>query len=112
MGTTVSTLAIPMWTQPKLVFNKIFNLPLIEYYKQYFLYAMLTIVIGCITTVVCNFVQIDSLFISLIIKGFICLIIVNLSYILIFYKSKELKYIYDIIKTMINKIKYRRKNIA
>ena len=112
MGTTVSTLAIPMWTQPKLVFNKIFNLPLIEYYKQYFLYAMLTIVIGCITTVVCNFVQIDSLFISLIIKGFICLIIVNLSYILIFYKSKELKYIYDIIKPMIDKIKYRRKNIA
>ena len=112
MGTTVSTLAIPMWTQPKLVFNKVFNLPLIEYYKQYFLYAILTLIVGFVTTIACNFVQIDSLFISLVIKGIICLIIVNLSYILIFYKSKELGYIYNIIKPMINKIKYRRKNIA
>ena len=107
LGTTVSTLAIPMWTQPKLVFNKIFNLPLREYYKKYSLYAILTIATCAVTTVFCDAIQVNNLFIALIIKGIICLIIPNCIYILIFSKSEEMKYLYAVIKPIINKIKNR-----
>ena len=105
LGTTISTLAIPMWTQPKLVFNKIFNLSLSEYYKKYSLYAVTTIGIGFITTLSCNIVQVNNLFLSLIIKGIICVIIPNCLYLILFFKSEEMKYLFIIIKPMINKIK-------
>ena len=105
LGTTISTLAIPMWTQPKLVFNKIFDVSLREYYKRYSLYAILTIVIGFITTLFCNIVQENNLFLSLIIKGIICVIIPNCAYLILFLKTEEMKYIYSIIKPIISKIK-------
>ena len=105
LGTTISTLAIPMWTQPKLVFNKIFNLSIKEYYKRYCLYAGITIVIGGITTVACSMVQVNNLFLSLIIKGIICVIIPNCAYLVLFLKTEEMKYLYSLIKPMISKIK-------
>lgn len=107
LGTTISTLAIPMWTQPKLVFNKIFNLSINEYYKRYSLYAVATIIIGYITTVVCSIVKIDNLFLSLIIKGIICVIIPNCSYLILFLKTEEMNYLYSLIKPMVSKIKSR-----
>ena len=94
-----------MWTQPKLVFNKIFDVSLREYYKRYSLYAILTIVIGFITTLFCNIVQENNLFLSLIIKGIICVIIPNCAYLILFLKTEEMKYIYSIIKPIISKIK-------
>ena len=105
LGTTISTLAIPMWTQPKLVFNKIFNLSLKEYYKKYSLYALVTIIIGYITTVACSVVQVNNLFLSLIIKGIICVIIPNCAYLILFSKTEEMKYLYSLIKPIIGKIK-------
>lgn len=107
LGTTVSTLAIPMWTQPKLVFNKIFNLSLREYYKKYALYAIVTIIVGVVTTGACSLVYLNNLFLSLIIKGIICAIVPNCIYLIIFSKSDEMKYLYSVAKPMINKIKNR-----
>ena len=94
-----------MWTQPKLVFNKIFNLSLKEYYKKYSLYALVTIIIGYITTVACSVVQVNNLFLSLIIKGIICVIIPNCAYLILFSKTEEMKYLYSLIKPIIGKIK-------
>lgn len=105
MGTTVSTLVIPMWTQPKLVFNKVFNLPLKEYYKKYIIYAILTISVGGITTIVCNFVQVSNLFVLLIIKAIICLIIPNSIYLILFSRTEEMKYLYSILEAIIKKIR-------
>lgn len=105
LGTTISTLVIPMWIQPKLVFNKIFNLSSKEYYKKYFLYAVVTIIIGYITTIFCSVVKIDNLFLSLIIKGFICIIITNSLYLILFSKTEEIKYLYNTINPIIKKIK-------
>ena len=107
LGTTVSTLAVPMWIQPKLVFNKIFNLSLREYYKKYLEYFLLTIIIGFTTTVLCNLVKVNNLFLSLIIKGIICAIVPNCIYLILFSKSDEMKYLYTVAKPIINKIKNR-----
>ena len=105
LGTTVSTLAIPMWTQPKLVFNKIFNLSLREYYKKYALYAIVTIIVGVVTTGACSLVYLNNLFLSLIIKGIICVVIPNCAYLVMFNRTEEMRYLYSIAKPIINKIK-------
>ncbi|CUO28003.1 Uncharacterised protein [Turicibacter sanguinis] len=92
LGTTVSTLVIPFWTQPKLVYNILFERSVLIYFKRYFYYLILMILAGITTTYCCELVKING-FISLIIKGIICTIIPNILYLLLFLKTDEFKYI-------------------
>lgn len=92
LGTTVSTLVIPFWTQPKLVYNILFEKSVFIYFRKYFYYFFLMILIGLGTTFSCSFVQLEG-FIALIIKGLICTILPNIFYLLFFYKTTEFKYI-------------------
>ncbi len=105
IGTTISTVAIQLWNQPRIVYKHVFNIPVIEYFKKYIFYAILTILVGILTTNVCNLVYINLPWISLIIKGIICVLIPNTVYILIFHKTEEFMYLWDIIKPMLTKVK-------
>lgn len=105
MGTTISTISIPLWTQSKLVYNKVFNKSVIEYLKKYVFYIILTLVAGIITTYICSMIIIKNAFLSLVVKGILCTIVVNLIYLLIFYKTEEFKYLYNIVKPILKRIK-------
>ena len=105
MGTTISTISMPLWTQSKLVYNKVFGKSVKEYFKKYFYYAMLTLIVGVLTTVSCNILVQGTGFIYLIFKGIICIVLPNLIYIILFYKTDEFKYILDIVKPMLLSIK-------
>lgn len=105
LGTTISTISIPIWTQSKLVYNKVFNKSVIEYFKKYFIYLALTIISGVITTALCQFVFINNEFFKLVIKGLICIIVPNIIYIIFFFNTKEFKYLVGIGKPILNKYK-------
>lgn len=105
IGTTISTVAIQLWNQPRIVYKHVFNIPVIEYFKKYIFYAILTILVGILTTNVCNLVDINLPWISLIIKGIVCVLIPNTVYILIFHKTEEFMYLWNIIKPMLTKVK-------
>lgn len=107
MGTTISTISIPLWTQSKLVYNKVFDKSVLEYFKKYIFYVMLTLITGIFTTTLCNILVVGSGFMSLVLKGIICVFIVNLLYLFIFYKTDEFKYILNIIKPIVLKIKVK-----
>ena len=105
IGTTISTISIPLWTQSKLVYNKVFNKSVIEYFKKYIFYICLTLITGCTTTLMCNILITGNNFMCLVGRGMICVSIVNLIYILIFYKTKEFKYILNIVNPILMRIK-------
>ena len=109
MGTTISTILIPLWTQSKLVYNKLFEKSVKEYFKKYFYYLILTLIVGSLTTICCNILVKETKFIDLVFKGIICVLIPNIIYIILFYKTNEFKYILGIIRPFI--IKLRRKFI-
>ena len=75
------------------------------------MYIFITLIVGGIATILCNtLVQFDGFF-SLVLKGLICVIVTNLIYILLFYKTKELQYIKSIVVNMIrNKFKNNSSN--
>ena len=107
MGTTISSLAIPVWIQSKLVYNKVFDKSVHEYFKMYIAYIILALLTGIITTVACNTLVIGTGFISLIAKGILCVIIVSMIYIVIFYNTNEFKYILNISKPILLRLKYK-----
>ncbi len=105
IGTTISTISFPLLVQPKLVYNKVFNKSVTEYFKRYIIYVILTIVVGFITTITCNILVSGSGFFSLVYKGIVCVLIPNSIYILLFYRTEEFRYLYNLGKNMIIKVK-------
>lgn len=100
IGTTISTIVLPLWVQAKLVYNKVFEKSLKEYLKKYLLYLVITLSVGFLTTMLCNMIIVDG-FIGLVIRGFICVTIPNIILVLIFYKTSEFKYILNVINSAI-----------
>lgn len=105
IGTTISTISFPLLVQPKLVYNKVFNKSVTEYFKRYIIYVILTIVVGFITTITCNILVSGSGFFSLVYKGIVCVLIPNSIYILLFYRTEEFRYLYNLGKNIIIKVK-------
>lgn len=106
IGTTISTLALPFWTFPTLVYLNVFKKPVKKYFIKYLYYGFLTILICAITTIICNFVKGITLY-TLAIKGFICCLVPNALYFIIFYKTKELQYLLQILRGIVSKMKCR-----
>ena len=104
MGTTISSILIPLWNRPRLVYKYIFERNFKEYIYKYIFYAVLTVGVGIFTTYLVKFIENSNLY-GLIIKGSICVIVPNILYLIIFYKTAEFKYVYSIIKNNIFKFK-------
>lgn len=107
LGTTISTICVPLWTQAKLVYNKIFYKSIFEYFKKYIIYIVITIIVGYLTSFICTNFIVRENFMSLLIRGIISVIIPNIIYIAIFYRTKEFKHILKIISPMLCKLKIK-----
>lgn len=105
LGTTVSMLITQFWNRPRITYKYVFNEKLSNYFIIYVMYVVLTLLVGGITTYICNILISGNTFISLIKRGIICVFIPNLIYILIFFKTKEFKYMFN---SILNLIKEKR----
>ena len=103
LGTTVSTLVIPFWVQSKIVYNNVFQQSVKEYFKKYIFYFFVLIVTGSITIYLCDLVSIPFLFLSLVVKGMICLAVINILFVLFFYRTKEFTYILLLLNNLVSK---------
>lgn len=97
LGTTISTLVTVFWNQPRIVYKNLFKKPVKEYFTKYAIYVLITILTGIITVEVCNLLIRGYSFISLVGRGILCVSIINLIYIIIFFKTKEFKAISNLI---------------
>lgn len=104
LGTTISTITTVFWNNPRLTYKYVFKKSVKEYFIKYIYYVFLTLIAGLITTIICNTISGYS-FVSLVIRGIICVLIPNLFYIVVFIKTDEFKYLLNIIKPMILKVK-------
>ena len=104
LGTTISTIAIPFWLQPKLVYNNIFDKSSIEYFSKYFKYLFITIFTGILTTLLCRYIEINNLFLQLVVKGVVSTIIINLVFVGFLFRTKEVKYLLSLFKNIISGI--------
>ena len=103
IGTLVSAIAVPFWTTPYLVYKKVFNQPVSHYFIKYTLFTLIGIGTYFLTNLICVFFQSGDL-LNLVLRAMICLIVPNLVYICIFYKTKEFKYLHGIIKNILGKL--------
>lgn len=100
IGTLISTLVVPFWIGPYLVYKKVFCKPVRDYFLKYTYYVTIGLATCLMTSLICNLISYDGL-LELMLRGIICLIIPNIIYIFIFYKTDEFQYLFKIVKSIL-----------
>lgn len=109
LGTTLSTLVTVFFSQPIVVYKYLFKRKVTNYFKRYILMMIIMILVGGCTSYICNTLISENSFFALIERGLICIITVNLSYILLFFKTNEMKYLMNILKVQFGSLIVRGK---
>lgn len=102
IATFFARLLTNLWYDPYVVFKFVFEQPFIKYIIKYFEYICLLIFSGFISILLCNLIIGSNVF-AVILKMFLCSFVVNLLFVLFFYKKEEFKRIKNIIYNLINK---------
>lgn len=56
----LSSLVIPFWTQPYVVYKNIFNRSVASYYRKHVLYAIVTLISCIFTYYICSLFRVDG----------------------------------------------------
>jgi O-antigen/teichoic acid export membrane protein len=111
LGTTISTLSIVFWNVPRLVYKHVFFVPVFYYFTRYMYYVLLTVMACILTKTMSDLLISGDGFISLVAKGTISLLIPNIMYVGIFYKSDEFQELKRIITGVMFRTKLKRQTM-
>ena len=96
----ISNIAIPFWTQPRIVYNMILEKSIWIHYRRYFLYITIFSLSAALTYFVCRSLPIDNIFLKerynyllrLAVNASAAIIIPNIINIILFRKTPEFMY--------------------
>ena len=96
-GTAIARLTTNVWFDPYLVFKKGLNRSPVKYFVDYLVKFVLLITIGALCVFVASFIPDSNIFFVLL-KAVITLFITNVIIFIIYYHTKEFKYLLHILK--------------
>jgi O-antigen/teichoic acid export membrane protein len=103
IGTLISSLILPTWQKPYLVYKHVFKISSKSYFSIFIKFIFVLLGMGLITHEVLNTFFEDYTVSNYLIRIAICAIIPNIIIILLFKQSKEFKEVIRIVKSIIKK---------
>ena len=103
IGTLVSILTTCFWIEPYVLYTNGFNISLKPYFSKYALYTFITVLTGFLTGHFVGMIT-GSTIVAFIGKLAICLLIPNLTFLILFFRTKEFQYFKSIVKNVINRV--------
>lgn len=100
IGTFISTLTTCFWVEPYVLYKYGFNSSVFSYFRRYILYTIITIITCVVTIFVTKFIS-DVTIINFIFKTFVCVLIPNVIFFMVFHRTKEFKFILNMTNKMI-----------
>jgi O-antigen/teichoic acid export membrane protein len=97
VGTLISTMAIDFWVEPVVLFRHGFHRSTAPYFIRYIFYTILTFAVGFLTWYCCSLIGGTS-FKEFAAQCVICLVLPNILYLAIFYRTKEFEYLKNFVK--------------
>ena len=97
MGTICSNLITHIYTYPKFIYVRLFKQKYSQYFKDTGKYFIITLGIAVITYILSGFIAIDNDLLQVILRVLLVIIVPNLFTILMFHKTKEYRYFYELI---------------
>lgn len=109
VGTTISSILLPSWQRPYIVYKYIFKKSVVEYYIKYVKYLVVISISTLLTLLISNYIYLDNIFIILICKIVISSILFTIFSYLLFGKTEEINYIKGIVKKITKRSKKNEK---
>ncbi len=107
LANLLSMLLIPLWTQPYLVYRRIFDRSAVDYYLRYVLYFVMTAVLYLLTAFIARWVVdalgIENLLLELLVRGVLCALLPNLINLLVFWKTPEMRDMLSMFRGVLKK---------
>lgn len=103
LGTLISNISVVFWVKPKIVYKYIFDKPLINYFKMYFKYLLISLIPLILTIILTKDIKSNLTVVSFILNCIINILVINLLYLIIFWKNQNFIYFKNIILNMIKK---------
>ena len=109
LATVISLLLTNIWYEPYLLYKNFFKSSPLPYFIKLILRALLIIVIIAIMIPIIEFINIDHLYIRILVKALICTIIPNLILLIIYHKSEEFQFLIEKLKDIVKGMKHRKR---
>jgi O-antigen/teichoic acid export membrane protein len=107
IGTTFSTVVTCLWVEPYILYKYGFATSVSPYFYKFGYYTAIMFVAGTATWLICNEIT-GSSFVIFGLKMVACFFIPNLFFLILFWRTKEFKYLFSITTSLIK----RRKKIV
>lgn len=102
LATIISTVTTILWIEPFVLYKHYFNKNPLKYFARYGVYLILIAVVGAAAYGICYFIPSGNIG-WFILKFAVCLILPNLLFICIVWKTKEFKYLLSVAKGLFGK---------
>lgn len=102
LATIISTVTVPLWVEPYVLYKNYFKQHLYKYFLQYIFYILSTAASFGVTFFACYFIPHGGIG-WFILRVVICLILPNLVYLLIYFKTPEFAYLFSAVKALFDR---------
>lgn len=92
-GTIIARIITQVWFDPLIVFKYSLGSGLVRFYKKNIFYIIVALIAGILTYKFIQIVELNSSILNFIIKSIICILVPNLFFYIVFYKTKEFQFI-------------------
>jgi O-antigen/teichoic acid export membrane protein len=103
LGTVISRLSTYFWYDPFIIYRKIFQRSVKEYFIRYIYFGLLVVVSSIITNIIGNNIITNNMLLSIIYRMIICMIVSNVTFFILFKESEEFKYLINMINPFLKK---------
>lgn len=107
MGTFISSMLTGVWIEPFVLYKNGFKKKMTDYFKRFVSYTSATLIAAVLATFFSSLIP-EGFLINFILRVLICIVVPNVFFFLIFSRTREFKYILQIIKVFIKKEKLVR----
>ena len=101
-GTLISTVTVPFWVEPYVLYKRGFKKSVVKYYSHYFGYLGITAVAAAVTYGLCSLTS--SGIGGFLLKMIICALVPNVIYLLVYHRTKDFGYLQNVITGLLRKI--------
>lgn len=107
LGTLISNLTVVFWVKPKIVYKYVFNKPLVNYFKMYFKYFFIGLIPLAMTILLTNPLKETITIGAFILNCLINIVVINVFYLIIFWRNENFIYFKNIVLNIINRKKVK-----
>lgn len=109
VGTTISTLTVCFWVEPYVLYKHYFKRNVLEYFQMFIKYLVVGLLSVALILTIAEFIVLGVVG-EFLFKIVLCILVPNLLYLILFYRTNEFAYFKGILLNVMNRI--TKKNAA